>query len=92
MPLKVGVTTGLYTIARAEELTTTVRKLGFALTMGTSVIEIAGDVPHEVTGTEGRHIRYMASKQGIEVLWHGSLTIPMCMPERAEWRDAQEPP
>ena len=87
---KIGVTTGLYTIARAEELATTVRKLGFALTRGTSCIEIAGDVPHEVTETEGTEIRYIAKKQGIDVLWHGSLTIPMCMPERTEWRDAQD--
>jgi sugar phosphate isomerase/epimerase len=87
---RVGVTTGLYTIARAEELATTVRKLGFALTRGTSVIEIAGDVPHEVTQTEGREIRYIAGKQGLEILWHGSLTIPMCMPERGEYRDAQD--
>jgi len=87
---KVGVTTGLYTIARAEELATTVRKLGFALTRGTSVIEIAGDVPHEVTQTEGREIRYIAEKQGLEILWHGSLTIPMCMPERGEYRDAHD--
>lgn len=86
----IGVTTGLYTIARAEELATTVRKLGFALTRGTAAIEIAGDVPHEVTETEGREIRYIAGKQGIEVLFHGSLTIPMCMPERTEWRDAQD--
>jgi len=87
---KVGVTTGLYTIARAEELATTVRKLGFALTRGTSVIEIAGDVPHEVTQTEGREVRYIAKKQGLEILFHGSLTIPMCMPERGEYRDAQD--
>jgi hypothetical protein len=90
MPYKVGVTTGLYTIARAEELATTVRKLGFALTRGTTAIEIAGDVPHEVTQTEGREVRYIARKQGIDILFHGSLTIPMCMPERTEWRDAQD--
>ncbi len=90
IPYKVGVTTGLYTIARAEELATTVRKLGFALTRGTSAIEIAGDVPHEVTQTDGKEIRYIAKKQGIEVLLHGSLTIPMCMPERGEYRDAED--
>jgi len=87
---KVGVTTGLYTIARAEELATSVRKVGFALTRGTSCIEIAGDVPHEVTETDGKEIRYIAEKQGIEILFHGSLTVPMCMPERTEWRDAQD--
>jgi len=90
MPYKVGVTSGLYTIARSEELATTVRKLGFALTRGTSAIEIAGDVPHEVTETDGKEIRYIAKKQGIDILWHGSLTVPMCMPERGEYRDAQD--
>ncbi len=90
MPYRVGVTTGLYTITRTEELSTTIRKLDFALTRGTSVIEIAGDVSHEVTETAGRQIRYIAKKQGIEILWHGSLTVPMCMPERTEWRDAQD--
>ena len=90
MPYQVGVTSGLYSIARAEELATTVRKLGFALTRGTSAIEIASDVPHEVTETEGREVRYIAKKQGIDILWHGSLTIPMCMPERGEYRDAED--
>ncbi len=90
MPYQIGVTTGLYNIARAEELATTVRKLGFALTRGTSAVEIAGDVPHEVTETEGREVRYIAKKQGLDILWHGSLTIPMCMPERGEYRDAED--
>jgi len=90
MPYKVGVTTGLYSIARSEELATTVRKIGFALTRGTSAIEVAGDVPHEVTQTDGKEIRYIAEKQGLEILFHGSLTIPMCMPERGEYRDAQD--
>ena len=84
------MTTGLYTITSTEELSTTIRKLDFALTRGASVIEIAGDVSHEVAETEGRQIRYIAKKQGIEVLWHGSLTVPMCMPERTEWRVAQD--
>jgi len=84
------VTTGLFTIVRTEELGTTIRKLDYALTRGASAVEIAGDVSHEVTETEGRQIRYIAKKQGIEILWHGSLTIPMCIPERAEWRDAQD--
>ena len=90
MPYQVGVTTGLYTIARAEEISTTVRKIDFAISRGASAIEVSGDVPHEATETEGRQIRYLAKKQGVEVLWHGSLTVPMCMPERAEWRDAQD--
>ena len=81
MPYQVGVTTGLYTIARAEEISTTVRKIDFAISRGASAIEVSGDVPHEVTETEGRQIRYIARKQGVEILWHGSLTIPMCMPD-----------
>ncbi len=65
MPYRVGVTTGLYTITRTEELSTTIRKLDFALTRGASVIEIAGDVSHEVTETEGRQIRYIAKKKAL---------------------------
>jgi sugar phosphate isomerase/epimerase len=90
MGYKVGVTTGLYSIARSEEIATSVRKVGFALTRGTSAIEIAGDVPHEVTETEGREIRHIAKKQGLDILFHGSLTVPMCVPERGEYRDAQD--
>ncbi len=90
MPFKIGVTTGLYTIARGEELATAVRKIGYALTRGASAIEIAMDAPHEITETEGEEIRYIAKKQGIDILLHGSLTIPMCIPERSEWRDAHD--
>jgi len=50
------VTSGLYYIARGEELATAVRKLGYGLTRGTSVIEIALDVPHEITDTEGEEL------------------------------------
>ena len=90
MAFKVGVTSGLYSIARSEELATSVRKIGFGLTRGTSAIEIAGDVPHEVTETDGEEMRHIAKKQGVDILWHGSLTVPMCMPERGEWRDAHD--
>lgn len=90
MGFKVGITSGLYYIARAEELATMVRKLGYGLTRGTSVIELACDVPHEITETEGEEMRHIAKKQGIDLLLHGSLTIPMCIPERSDWRDAQD--
>ncbi len=86
---KLGVSTGLYTIARSEELASSMAKLGFALTRGVSAIEIAGDVPHEVTQTDGTEIRHVARKQGIDVLFHGSLTVPMCIPERGDYRDAE---
>ncbi len=88
--LRVGVTTGLYYVARAEELATTVKKIGYGLTRGASVIEISGDVPHEVDYTEGKEVRYIAEKQGINLLWHGSLTVPLEIPERSDWRDAHD--
>lgn len=87
--IKVGVTTGLHQIGASPELASSVRKIGYALTRGTNVIEISGDVPHEIDYTSGKEMRYIAEKQGVELLLHGSLTVPMAMPERGEWRDAQ---
>ncbi len=89
LKLMVGVSSGLYTIARPPELASVVRKLGFGLTRGTNAIEIAGDVPHEIDFTQGKELRHIAEKQGLTLLLHGSLTVPMAMPERGEWRDAQ---
>lgn len=88
MPLRIGVSTGLYMVARAEELATAVKKVGYALTRGTGMIELASDVPHEVSMTQGREIRYIAKKQGLTLGFHGSLTVPMELPERSDWRDA----
>ena len=90
MAYKIGVTSGLHYVARSEELATIIKKLGFGLTRGTTSIEIALDVPHEVTDTDGRELRKIAEKQGVDVLMHGSLTIPMGIPERSDWRDAQD--
>ncbi len=90
MPYKIGVTSGLYTVARAEELSDSMAKLGYALTRGGSVIEVAGDVPHEITETDGAEMRHVAKKQGIDITFHGSLTMAMEMPERVEYRDAQD--
>jgi DNA-binding transcriptional MerR regulator len=90
MGYKIGVTTGLHYVARSEELATAVKKLGFGLTRGTTAIEIALDVPHEITETEGVEVRHIADKQGVDVLMHGSLTIPMGIPERSDWRDADD--
>ncbi len=53
MSLKVGVTSGIYYAARAEELSTIMRKLGYTLTRGTAVMEIPADVAHEVPYTQG---------------------------------------
>lgn len=85
----VGVSSGIYAAARSPELGSVVRKLGFALTRGANAIEIAGDVPHEIDFTQGKELRYIAEKQNLTLLFHGSLTVPLCMPERGEWRDAQ---
>jgi hypothetical protein len=90
MPFKLGVTSGLYGIARGEELATAVRKLGYGFTRGTSAVEIALDVPHEITETDGKELRSVAKKQAVEVLLHGSLTMPFEVPERGEWRDAHD--
>jgi hypothetical protein len=88
--IKVGVTTGLYYIARAEELATTLKKIGYALTKGANCIEISGDTPHEINYTFGKEIRDLAEKQGVDLCFHGSLTTPFEIPERSDWRDAQD--
>lgn len=75
---------------RDPQLGSIVRKLGYALTRGADTIELAGDVPHEIDYTQGKEIRYIAEKQGLTLLFHGSLTVPMTMPERGEWRDAHD--
>ena len=90
MPFKVAITPGLYGIARGEELADVVRKFGFGMTRGTDAIEIPADVPHEVDYTSGRQLRYVAEKSGIEVLWHGSLTVPMCIGEVERYREAED--
>jgi sugar phosphate isomerase/epimerase len=88
--IKVGVTTGLYYIARAEELATSLKKIGYALSKGANAIEISGDTPHEIDYTLGEEIRHLAEKQGIDLCFHGSLTTPFEIPERSDWRDAHE--
>jgi len=90
LPFKVGVTTGLYYIAHDVSLATTVKKIGYTLTRGASVVEISGDSPHEISYTEGTEVRNISKNQGLDTLFHGSLTVPMTMPERTDWRDAQD--
>ncbi|MBU0953329.1 MAG: hypothetical protein KKA90_02830 [Nanoarchaeota archaeon] len=90
MALKVGVTSGIYYAARSEELSTIMRKLGYTLTRGTSSMELAADVAHEVPYTQGYEIRHIAKKQGVTLAFHGDLTVPFEIPERGEWRDAQD--
>ena len=90
LKLIVGVSSGIYSVARSSELGSVVRKLGFALTRGANVIEIGGDVPHEIDYTQGKELRYIAEKQNVTINLHGSLTVPMGMVERVQWRDAQD--
>ncbi len=90
MGFKVGVTSGIYSAARSDELAEAIRKLGYGLTRGARVIEVAMDVPHEITYTDGKVMQEMARKQGVEITLHGSLTIPMAIPERSDYRDAQD--
>lgn len=88
--IKTGVTTGLYFIARSEELATSLRKVGYALTRGVDSIEISGDSPHEIDYSIGKEMRHLAKKQGMNLCFHGSLTTPVGIPERSDWRDAQD--
>jgi len=90
MPLRVGTSSGIYMAARDVELHSTIRKLGYTLTRGVASMEIAVDVAHEVTYTEGKEIRYIARKQGVTLNMHGDLAVPICIPERGEWRDAHD--
>ena len=86
MALKVGVSSGIYYAAREAELHNTMRKLGYTITRGTAAMEIAVDVAHEVTFTEGGQIRHIAKKQGVMLNLHGDLAVPMEIPERGDRR------
>ena len=87
---KISVSTGLYYIARGEELQTLVKKVGYALTRGTGAIEISSDIPHEIDYSEGKEIRYIAEHQGVELTLHGDLSVPFEMPDKTEWINAQD--
>ncbi len=90
LKFKIGATSGLYTIARSEELAGIIQKLSYTLTRGAACLELAADVPHEVNYTMGKELRHIAIKQGIDITFHGSLTVAMCIPETTEWNTAQE--
>lgn len=90
MPLKVGVTSGLYTIGRSPELTNIIKKLGYTITRGADCMELAADIGHEVTYTHGVEVRHIVKKQGVDVLFHGDLYSSFESPERVDWRDAQQ--
>ena len=90
MSLRVGVTAGLYTIGRATELATPVRKIGYIITRGADFAQMDLDVAHEVTYTAGRETRHIMKKQGILVSAHGDLNVPIGIPERADYRDCLE--
>lgn len=90
MALRVGTSSGIYYAARDVELYSAIRKVGYTLTRGGAAMEIAVDVAHEVNYTQGREIRHIAKKQGVQLNLHGDLQVPFCIPERGEWRDAHD--
>ncbi len=85
----IATSSGIYYAQRAEDLATTLKKLGYVLTKGISATEIALDVAHEVQYTQSKEIRYVAEKQGITLLLHGSLTVPFEIPEISDYTQAQ---
>jgi hypothetical protein len=87
---KVGVTSGLWVGGEAMDTASVVRKVGYALTRGAGVIEIGTNVPHETTYTDGKEIRYVAKSQGLEITYHGSLTVPYCVGDRESYNEAQD--
>ena len=88
MVIRVGVTSGIYMAARSPELAGPVKKLGYMITRGADCMELALDVAHEVTYTDGKEIRHIAKKQAIDLFAHGDLAVPIGVPERNDWRDA----
>ena len=90
MVLKVGTSSGIYSVARDVELHNTIRKLGYTLTRGVATMQLDLDVAHEVTFTQGQEIRHIAKKQGVQLNMHGDLNVPIEIPERGEWRDAHD--
>jgi len=90
LKFKVGTTSGIYHAARSEELADIISKLSYTLTRGAACLELASDVPHEVNYTQGKELRHIAKKQGVDITFHGSLTVQMGIPELIEWSSAQE--
>ncbi|MBL7170262.1 MAG: hypothetical protein ISS48_04540 [Candidatus Aenigmarchaeota archaeon] len=90
LQFRIGATSGIYYVARAEEMAGIIQKLSYTLTRGAAVLELAGDVPHEVDYTQGKELRHISKAQGVDITFHGALTVPMCMPEMIEWNNAQQ--
>lgn len=88
--LILSASSGLYNIQRDEQLSSVVKKVGYAMTRGVKSIDISADNFNEVNLSEGKEVRYIAEKQGLELTMHGSLQVPMCVPDRIQWREAQE--
>ncbi len=82
---KIAVSSGLYYVARADEINTLVKKTGYALTRGAGAVEIAADIPHEINFSEGKDVRYISEKMDVDMLLHGDLQAPFEMPDRTEW-------
>ncbi|MBD3155833.1 MAG: hypothetical protein GF368_04210 [Candidatus Aenigmarchaeota archaeon] len=90
LKLKVGATSGIYSAARSPELADIISKLSYTLTRGATCLELASDVPHEVNYTQGKELRHISKKQGVDITFHGALSVQMGIPELIEWSSAQE--
>ncbi len=88
MVYRVGVTAGLHFIGNSPELSTPIRKIGFALTRGADMMQVDLDYAYEITYTDGADVRHIAKKQGLLLAAHGDLNLPIGVPERNDWRDA----
>ncbi len=80
----------MYGVARTSELASALRKFGFGITKGVEVLESILDVPHEISYSEGKEIRDLTEKMGVEALIHGALDTPVTMGEMELWRRAQD--
>ncbi len=88
MSYRVGITAGVHFIGNSPELSTPIRKIGFALTRGADMLQMDLDYAYEVAYTDGADVRHIAKKQGMLLAAHGDLNLPIGVPERGDWRDA----
>ncbi len=87
---KISASTGLYRIAADPQIQTLEKKVGYILTRGVNAIDIASDIFNEINYSEGREIRRIAEHQGADLTLHGSLQVPIGIPDRIVWNEAFE--
>ncbi len=87
---KVSASTGLYKVAADPQIQTLEKKVGYILTRGVSAIDIASDIFNEINFSEGFEIRRIAEHQSVDLTLHGSLQVPIGIPDRVVWYEAYE--